>query len=93
MDPERAFTRVVSSLHEGAGQLWILQTYPGKASVLMRRDGTWGKWRAFYGASVKARVDLLEPPKPTDVPGQVQQTYDQGYSCLSPVRTCFAPGY
>lgn len=80
------------TLREGAGQLWVLQTYPGKASLLLRRDGTWGKWRAFYGPNVKPRVEILRAPAAEPLPGQVQQTYESSYSCLSPIRSCFAPG-
>jgi hypothetical protein len=79
------------TLREGAGQLWALQTYPGKASILLRRDGTWGKWRAFYGPNVKPRVELLRAPAAEPMPGNLQQTYESSYSCLSPIRSCFAP--
>lgn len=89
----KAFLRTETlTLREGAGRLWVLQTYPGKASLLLRRDGTWGKWRAFYGANVKPRVELLRRPEAEPLPGSVQQTYESSYSCLAPIRSCFAPG-
>ena len=80
------------TLREGAGSLWVLQTYPGKASVLLRREGTWGKWRAFYGGQVRDRVKWLKAPEATTLPGQVTQTYNQSYSCLSPISGCFGGG-